>query len=88
MTGRVFPNVLCVIILSVAASVLSQCGDLIMSLIKRKFGIKDYGKLFPGHGGVLDRFDRVIMVSSFLFIFETIVAYIPSVNLFVQGANL
>ncbi len=42
-------------------SALSQCGDLIASLIKRQFSIKDYGNLFPGHGGVMDRFDSVIL---------------------------
>ena len=45
------------------ASIVSQIGDLIMSVIKRHYGIKDYGKLFPGHGGMLDRFDSVLAVS-------------------------
>ncbi len=47
-------------------SVVSQIGDLIMSVIKRNYGIKDYGKIFPGHGGILDRFDSVIAVSIML----------------------
>jgi phosphatidate cytidylyltransferase len=47
-------------------SVVSQTGDLIMSLIKRHYGIKDYGKIFPGHGGFLDRFDSVMAVSIIL----------------------
>lgn len=47
-------------------SVVSQIGDLIMSAIKRHYGIKDYGKIFPGHGGILDRFDSVIAVSLIL----------------------
>ncbi len=42
-------------------SALSQCGDLIASLVKRQYEIKDYGNLFPGHGGVMDRFDSVIL---------------------------
>ena len=47
----------------VLAALIAQIGDLIMSVIKRHYGIKDYGKLFPGHGGMLDRFDSVLAVS-------------------------
>jgi len=44
-------------------SIFCQFGDLCYSAIKREFGIKDYGKLFPGHGGVLDRFDSMSFVA-------------------------
>jgi phosphatidate cytidylyltransferase len=47
----------------VIISLVSQVGDLIMSVIKRHYGIKDYGKIFPGHGGMLDRFDSILAVS-------------------------
>jgi len=43
-------------------SLVSQVGDLIASYIKRKYEIKDYGNLLPGHGGILDRFDSVLTV--------------------------
>lgn len=52
------------ILSGVIVSVVSQIGDLSMSAIKREHGIKDYGRVFPGHGGVLDRFDSVLAVSS------------------------
>lgn len=42
---------------------IGQIGDLSFSIIKRQTGIKDYGHIFPGHGGVLDRFDSVIFVA-------------------------
>ena len=45
-------------------SAVSQVGDLIASLIKRECGIKDYGKIFPGHGGVMDRFDSVLSITT------------------------
>ena len=52
-----------------AISVVAQIGDLSMSVIKRHYGIKDYGFIFPGHGGILDRFDSVIAVSVVLAVF-------------------
>ena len=52
--------------LGVVCSIVAQLGDLSFSLIKREFGIKDYGTLFLAHGGVLDRFDSVIFVSPVL----------------------
>ena len=42
-------------------------GDLAASAIKRNFDIKDYGKLIPGHGGVLDRFDSMIITAPIIF---------------------
>ena len=44
-------------------SVVAQIGDLLMSVIKRHYGVKDYGRIFPGHGGMLDRLDSVLTVS-------------------------
>lgn len=53
-------------IVGLLTSVVSMIGDLSMSVIKRHFGVKDYGKILPGHGGFLDRFDSVIAVAIIL----------------------
>ena len=54
-------------------SVVSMIGDLIASSIKRTYGIKDYSNLFPGHGGVLDRFDSIMILSPLLlFVVENV----------------
>ena len=50
-------------VIGLVTSIVSQVGDLAMSVIKRQFGIKDYGRIFPGHGGFLDRFDSVLAVA-------------------------
>lgn len=48
-------------------SVISQIGDLAASAIKRNYEIKDYGKLIPGHGGIMDRFDSVIVTAPMIY---------------------
>ncbi len=53
-------------VVGLLVAVVSQLGDLCLSLLKRKYGIKDFGKIFPGHGGVMDRVDSVLAVSIIL----------------------
>ena len=55
-------------------AVISQIGDLAMSVIKRRYGVKDFGRIFPGHGGVLDRFDSVLLTAPVLVILSQIPA--------------
>lgn len=67
-------NYLVLLLIGVLASVVSVLGDLTFSLIKRYCNIKDYGSIFPGHGGFLDRFDSVIVSAPLVFF---IGLYIP-----------
>lgn len=55
-------------------ALVTEIGDLIFSLIKRQYGIKDYGHLLPGHGGMLDRFDSMIFCGPVVLL---IVYYLP-----------
>ncbi len=60
-------------LLGICGSVVGQIGDLAASAIKRDFGIKDYGKCIPGHGGIMDRFDSVIFTSPLIYLLTLIV---------------
>lgn len=66
-----------VVVIGLASSAFSVFGDLSFSVIKRQTGIKDYGDLFPGHGGVLDRFDSVIIVTPLI---EVLLSLIPMIR--------
>ena len=60
-------SILNAIILGAVCAVVSQFGDLCASCIKREHDVKDFGNLIPGHGGILDRFDSVLMVSPIVY---------------------
>lgn len=68
------PNYVVLALSGLVIAVVSQIGDLAMSAIKRQYGIKDYGKLLPGHGGLLDRFDSCMAVTIVLALIN---AYFP-----------
>lgn len=65
-TVGVTPNYPMLLIAGLVLSFVSQIGDLAASLIKREHDVKDYGKIMPGHGGVMDRFDSILAVAPVL----------------------
>ena len=69
-------NIIAVFFISLMLTVVSQIGDLIASKLKREYGIKDYGNIFPGHGGVMDRFDSVILTSAVFFVVLTLLGVV------------
>ncbi len=59
-------NIIALLLLTVVFCIVGMCGDLFASVIKRNAGIKDYGTLIPGHGGILDRFDSILLIAPVL----------------------
>ncbi len=73
----VAPNYPVLIVGGLIISVVSQIGDLVMSAIKRQYGVKDFGYMLPGHGGLLDRFDSSIAVTVILVLINTYFPIFP-----------
>ena len=69
-------SILIWMIIAAIVGVIGTVGDLIESKFKRIAGVKDSGKIMPGHGGVLDRLDSVIFVAPFIFLFYKILYYV------------
>lgn len=67
----VIPNLYIMFIVGFTGAAFTGAGDLAESALKRKFGIKDFGKILPGHGGVLDRMDGIMFNSLFIYTFFT-----------------
>lgn len=67
-------NIIWIIIFAATASIFSISGDLVASKIKRQNKIKDYSNFLPGHGGFLDRFDSVILVSPIIYYFSILIS--------------
>lgn len=59
---------LCVLALAIVGSIMAQMGDLTASVLKRYCGVKDFGTIMPGHGGIIDRLDSIIFVVPIVFL--------------------
>lgn len=64
---HVFINYYLIVFTGIAGSIISMLGDLSFSLVKRSCHIKDFGNVIPGHGGILDRLDSVILLSPLIY---------------------
>lgn len=79
ITPNIKINFLALILLGIIDAPISIIGDLSFSLIKRRYNIKDYGSIFPGHGGMLDRFDSIIFTAPVIVIINQIIPFITVV---------
>ncbi len=73
IVGEISINIWTSILLILFISIIGQIGDLIASKLKRGFNIKDFSQLFPGHGGIMDRFDSVIFAGITLVLISKVV---------------
>ncbi len=81
LVSKTNANYIVLSIIGIVGSCLSQLGDLTASLIKRNCGVKDFGNIMPGHGGLLDRFDSAIMIAPFVFLVCALLSY-NGINVF------
>ena len=70
--GGIEVNFPLMVVYGLVGSAITELGDLSFSLIKRQYGIKDYGNVIPGHGGMLDRFDSMTFAAPALWLMVTL----------------
>ena len=60
-------------VIGLVGGLAGQIGDLFASMVKRHCGVKDFGSIFPGHGGMMDRLDSILFVTVFVYIYYLII---------------